>query len=284
MDDNEIEQIVKTSPYYKATSNDIDWVEKVNMQGEIQKWIDHSISVTVNLPNDTTKEMVDNVYRKGWEVGCKGLTVYRDGSRSGVLISTKEKEKEQNPDIFTENNAPRRPKRVECDIIRFMNKGEKWIGFLGLIENKPYEIFTGLEDAISIPKYVENGEIVKVRNAEKDGHSRYDFHYIDKDGYSQEFKGLSRAFNRDYWNTGKAISAVLRHGMPLPNVMTFIDSLQFVEEESISSWKNGVKRIIKKYIKDGTKIGGKKCPECGGEVIFKEGCESCASCSYSKCG
>ena len=284
MTDNEMTELVKKSPYHEATSNDVDWVEKVNMQGRIQKWVDHSISVTVNLPNDTTEEIVDKVYRAGWKSGCKGLTIYRDGSRSGVLVSTKDKDKEKNPDIFTENNAVRRPKKVQCDVVRFQNKGEKWIGFLGLIDNRPYEIFTGLEDAISIPKWVESGEIVKQKGAEKDGHSRYDFHYIDKDGYKQEFKGLSRAFNREFWNMGKAISAVLRHGMPLPNVMSFIDSLEFVDGEHISSWKNGIKRIIKKYIKDGTKIGGKSCPECSGEIIYKEGCESCASCSYSKCG
>lgn len=285
LNETDLQEVIKKSPYFEATSNDVDWVEKVEMQGRIQKWIDHSISVTVNLPKNVSKELVNDVYKKGWESGCKGITIYRDGSRSGVLVGNDSDSKKDNkPDIFTENHAPRRPKRVKCDVVRFMNKGEKWIGFLGIIENRPYEIFTGLEDAISIPKYIESGEIIKEKGAEKDGHSRYDFYYIDNDGYKQNFKGLSRAFNKVYWNTGKAISAVLRHGMPLPNVMSFVDGLDFGDDNAITSWKAGVKRIIKKYIKDGTKIEGKKCPECGSEIVFKEGCESCIVCSYSKCG
>ncbi len=280
MKQSELEKIVVISPYYKATSADVDWVNKVKMQGEIQKWVDHSISCTVNLPNEATEELVSKVYQMGWESGCKGITVYRDGSRTGVLVSKKDKK----ADVFTENNAPKRPKVLTCDVIRFTNKGEKWIGFLGLLDNRPYEIFTGLQEAVSIPNYVTTAEIIKERNAETDGQSRYDVRWIDKDGYTQEFRGLSRAFNREYWNIGRMVSAILRHGMPLPNVMTLLDKLDFGESEYISSWKNGVKRMIKKYIKDGTAIKGQECPNCHSHnLIYKEGCMSCADCGSSKC-
>ncbi len=280
MKDVDLEKIVKLSPYYKATSNDVDWVAKVKMQGEIQKWVDHSISVTVNLPKDVTEDTVSKVYEMGWKSGCKGITVYRDGSRSGVLISKKDKK----TDIFTENNAPRRPKNLPCDIIRFTNKGEKWIGFLGLLENRPYEIFTGLQESVNIPLYVTTAEIVREKGVETDGHSRYDVKYIDKDGYPQEFRGLSRAFNREYWNIGKLVSGLMRHGMPLPNLMTLIDTLDIGENESISSWKSGVKRMIKKYIKDGTVVKGKECDECGStNLVYREGCVTCLDCSHSKC-
>lgn len=280
MKEADLEKIVKLSPYYKATSNDVDWVAKVKMQGEIQKWVDHSISVTVNLPKDVTEDTVGKVYEMGWKSGCKGITVYRDGSRSGVLISKKDKK----TDIFTENNAPRRPKNLPCDIIRFTNKGEKWIGFLGLLENRPYEIFTGLQESVNIPLYVTTAEIVREKGVETDGHSRYDVKYIDKDGYPQEFRGLSRAFNREYWNIGKLVSGLMRHGMPLPNLMTLIDTLDIGENESISSWKSGVKRMIKKYIKDGTVVKGKECDECGStNLVYREGCVTCLDCSHSKC-
>ena len=280
MKHDEVEKVVKLSPYYKATSNDVDWVAKVKMQGEIQKWVDHSISVTVNLPNNATEDIVSKVYQMGWESGCKGITVYRDGSRSGVLVAKKEKK----ADIFTENNAPKRPKSLPCDIIRFTNKGEKWIGFLGLMDNRPYEVFTGLQEAVNIPTYVTMAEIIKERGAEKDGHSRYDIKYVDKDGYSQEFRGLSRAFNREFWNIGRLVSGLLRHGMPLPNVLTLLDKLDMGESESISSWKNGVKRMIKKYIKDGTIVKGIECPTChSSNLVYKEGCVTCLDCSYSKC-
>ena len=280
MKHSELEKIIKLSPYYKAASNDVNWVDKVKMQGEIQKWVDHSISVTVNLPADATEDIVSKVYEMGWKSGCKGITVYRDGSRSGVLISKKEKK----TNIFTENDAPKRPKNLACDIIRFTNKGEKWIGFLGLLENRPYEIFTGLQEAVNIPNYVTVAEIVREKGVETDGHSRYDVKYIDKDGYPQEFRGLSRAFNREYWNIGKLVSGLMRHGMPLPNLMTLIDTLDMGENESIASWKMGVKRMIKKYIKDGTVVKGQECPTCHStNLVYKEGCVTCLDCDWSKC-
>ena len=279
MKDSELEELVKKSPYYEATSNDVDWVSKVKMQGEIQKWIDHSISVTVNLPEIATEDIVASVYQMGWEAGCKGITVYREGSRSGVLISKKEK----SSNIFVENDAPKRSKSLPCEVMRFTNKGEKWIGFLGLYENKPYEVFTGLQEAVNIPSNVTTAEIVKVKGVEKDGHSRYDLRWVDKDGYTQEFRGLSRAFNREYWNIGRMTSGLLRHGMPLLNIITLIDKLEMGDGDIISSWKNGVKRMIKKYIKDGTSISGETCPDCHSPMIFKEGCKSCSVCSYSKC-
>jgi len=280
MKNSELEPIIEKSPYFGATSNDVDWLEKVKMQGRIQQWIDHSISVTVNLPKDVTEELVGEVYEAGWKSGCKGITVYRDGSRSGVLISKTEKK----PNVFQENNAPRRPKVLPCDVIRFTNKGEKWIGFLGLMDNRPYEIFTGVQEAVNIPTYIEHGELVKVRNAESDGHSRYDLRYIDKDGYPQEFRGLSRAFNREFWNTGRLVSGILRHGMPLPNLMVLLDKLDFGDSDMIASWRNGVKRMIKKYIKDGTKLVGEECPECHSHnIVYIEGCKTCLDCNWSKC-
>ncbi|MDY0268786.1 MAG: HNH endonuclease [Trichloromonas sp.] len=281
MKQSELDDIIKKSPYFKATSNDVNWVEKVRMQGKIQKWVDHSISVTINLPSDVTEELVSQVYQTGWESGCKGITVYRDGSRSGVLI-TKTDNKKAN--IFQENNAPKRPESLQCDVYRFQNKGDKWIGFMGLLDNKPYEIFTGLQESVNIPNNITKGEIKKVKSAESDGHSRYDFIYIDKDGYKQEFRGLSRAFNREFWNTGRLISAVLRHGMPLPNVLQIMDKLIFDSDDVITSWKQGIKRIIKKYIKEGTLVKGQTCDVCGSSnIVFKEGCMTCMDCGTSKC-
>jgi len=280
MKPSDLQPIIEASPYFGATSNDVDWLEKVEMQGKIQKWVDHSISVTVNLPKEVDEELVGKVYEAGWKSGCKGITVYRDGSRSGVLISKVEKK----PNVFQENDAPRRPKVLQCDVIRFTNKGEKWIGFLGLMDNRPYECFTGLQESVNIPTYIEVGEIIKRRNAEEDGHSRYDLKYIDKDGYVQEFRGLSRAFNREFWNTGRLVSGILRHGMPLPNVLSLLDKLDFGDSEIISSWRNGVKRMIKRYIKDGTKILGDECPTCHSHnIVFKEGCKTCLDCNWSKC-
>ncbi|MFW6225441.1 MAG: adenosylcobalamin-dependent ribonucleoside-diphosphate reductase [bacterium] len=278
---SEIEKIVKLSPYYKSTSNDVDWVSKVKLQGSVQKWVDHSISVTVNLPNEVSEEIVGKVYKTGWEVGCKGITVYRDGSRSGVLISSS---KDKKTNVFNENHAPKRPDLLPCDVYRFQNKGEKWIGFMGLLDNRPYEIFTGLQESVNIPNNIITGHILKVKNAETDGKSRYDFVYIDKDGYKQEFRGLSRAFNREYWNTGRLISGILRHGMPIPNVLQLIDKLNFDNEDSISSWKSGVKRTLKKYIKEGTLVKGETCDNCGStNIIYKEGCMTCMDCQTSKC-
>lgn len=274
----ELNKLVKLSPYFGATSNDVDWVQKVNMQGKIQKWIDHSISVTVNLPSDATEELVGKVYKAGWETGCKGITVYRDGSRSGVLVSKSETKK---TDTFGENNSPKRPEFLQADVMRFTIKGEKWIGFLGLYDNRPYEIYTGLQEKVNIPNYIESGFIKKVKI--KGEESRYDFIFVDKDGYNQEFRGLNRAFNREYWNVARMLSAILRHGMPLPHVTGLVDKLDFGESD-ITSWKNGIKRMIKKYIKDGTKIKGEECPECGSHhIIYKEGCKTCLDCNWSKC-
>jgi len=281
---SDLEKLVKISPYYNATSNDVNWVEKVRMQGKIQKYVDHSISVTVNLPKNATEEIVGDVYKTAWETGCKGITVYRDGSRAGVLVSNNETNVN---DIIKKNNAPKRPKRMKCEILRFQNNKEKWIGFTGLLENEPYEVFTGLIDAISVPNYINDGFIVK--NKDKKGNSRYDFEYIDKDGYEQVYKGLSRAFNKEYWNYGKLISGVIRHGMPLPNIINLIDSLDM--PDTIVSWKSGIKRMLKKHIKNDTEnTDDQKCPMCGNKLTFTDGCLSCTDtkekegCGWSKCG
>jgi len=283
---NELEKMINSSPYHKATSNDVDWVEKVRMQGNIQQWVDHSISVTVNLPKDVSEEVVGDVYITAWQAGCKGVTVYRDGSRDGVLIS-ETPEKTVN-EIIKQNDAVKRPKRIECEILRFQNNKEKWIGFTGVIEeNHPYEVFTGLLESISIPNYIEKGHIVK--NRDKNSKSRYDFEYIDRDGYVQTFAGLSRAFNKEYWNYGKLISGVIRHGMPIPNVINLIDSLDM--PDTIVSWKSGIKRMLKKFItKDSEPVKGEKCPQCGNKLTFTDGCLTCINteeqdgCGYSKCG
>ena len=283
----ELAELVKKSPYHKATSNDVDWVEKVRMQGQIQKWVDHSISVTVNLPENATEETVGSVYMAAWESGCKGVTVYRDGCRSGVLIAADTKKTETNVnEIIKQNDAPKRPKKVKCEILRFQNNKEKWIGFTGLLEDEPYEVFTGLLESISIPNYIENGWIVK--NRDKNTKSRYDFVYIDRDGYEQTYNGLSRAFNKEYWNYGKLISGVIRHGMPIPNIINLIDSLDM--PDTIVSWKSGIKRMLKKYIKNDTDTNDQKCPICGNSLTFTDGCLSCVDtkekdgCGWSKCG
>lgn len=286
----ELDKIVEKSPYYKATSNDVDWVEKVRMQGEIQKWVDHSISVTVNLPSDTTEEIVNKVYLTAWQSGCKGVTVYRDGSRGGVLVNDKKENKNSFEDLIMESHAPKRPKMLKCDILRFQNNKEKWIGFVGLMNDRPYEIFTGLLDSFQVPTFVENGWIKKVKEIKKDDEgkdvkvSRYDLVYTDKDGYEQEMRGLSRAFDREYWNYGKLMSGILRHGMPLPNVLSLIDSLN-LKGDSIVSWKVGVKRMLKRYLKDGEVVTGQTCPDCGrsDRLKFESGCVSC-ECGWSKCG
>jgi len=244
---------------------------------------------TTNLPADTTVDMVDQIYRKAWEVGCKGITIYRDGSRSGVLVSAdkkdeKKKEKEKENDIIKENNAPKRPKSLDCEVIRFMNKGEKWIGFVGLLDKMPYEIFTGLAESFIIPKYVENGKITKIKGGDKDGGNRYDFVYVDKDGYEMSIPALNRAFNPEYWNIAKMVSAVLRHGMPLPSAISLIDSLK-IDGDFIGTWKAGIKRMLKSYIKDGVELSKENlCPTCGSNsLIFQDGCVSCTSCGWSKC-
>ena len=285
--DVDLQEIIKKSPYYKATSNDIDWLEKVKMQGKVQKYVDHSISVTVNLPNDATEEMVSNVYETGWKSGCKGITVYRDGSRQGVILSHDEKTIEEQ---MKENNAPRRPKRLECDVIRFTNNKEKWLGILGIYDEEngekyPYELFTGLLESFQIPNYVEHG--VAIKNKEEDGHSRYDFEYSDKDGYIVTMQGLNRAFNREFWNYSKMLSAFLRHKLHLPSVLNIVDgmnmSINGEDELHFGTWKAGVKRILKKWIKDSVEINGEVCPDCGSDNLsYNSGCKTC-TCGWTAC-
>tara|TARA_R110002126_G_scaffold88759_5_gene212559 strand:+ start:3389 stop:5959 length:2571 start_codon:yes stop_codon:yes gene_type:complete len=282
MSADEITAIVEKSPYFGATSNDVDWVKKVEMQGLVQKHIDHSISVTVNLPNDVSEEIVSKVYETGWKSGCKGMTVYRDGSRSGVLVSATEKKEEQKEQLFADNNAPKRPKRLDAEIVRFQNNREKWIAVVGMIDDRPYELFTGqLEGLPPIPNSVEKGFIVKSKK--EDGNSRYDFQYEDKDGYKVTIEGLSRSFDKEYWNYAKMISGVLRHGMPLPYVVDLVSSLN-LEDDTLTTWKNGVTRVIKKFIPDGTKSDN-KCPNCEQDsLVFQEGCLTCSNCGHAKCG
>jgi len=278
----ELDMLVKQSPYHKATSNDIDWLSKVKMQGGVQKWVDHSISVTINLPNDATEELVGKLYLEAWEAGCKGVTVYRDGSRSGVLISNDET-KEENTSI---NIFPiKRPEILNTDVVRFQNNKEKWIAFIGLIDDKPYEIFTGLsddEDGILIPRWVNEGLIIK--NRDEDGSSRYDFQYKNARGYKTTIEGLSHKFNPEYWNYAKLISSTLRHGMPIEKAVDLINSLQ-LDNASINTWKNGVARALKRYVADGTHAKGQKCPNCSSiNLVYQEGCLTCTDCGSSKCG
>ena len=285
----EIDAIVQRSPYFKATANDVDWMEKVKMQGAIQKWVDHSISVTINLPNDVSEELVGQLYVEAWKCGCKGCTVYRDGSRSGVLISTKSESKKKTED--NECNCPPpvvtevRPKSLECDVMRFQNNKEKWVAFVGLLDGYPYEIFTGVlddEDGIALPKTVSKGHIIK--NFDENGNKRYDFQFENRRGYKTTIEGLSERFNKEYWNYAKLISGVLRYRMPLTNVIKLVSSLQ-LESESINTWKNGVERALKKYVQDGTKAAGQKCPNCGQEtLVYQEGCLICTNCGHSRCG
>jgi ribonucleoside-diphosphate reductase alpha chain len=280
----ELDKIIAKTPYYGATANDVNWVNKVKMQGAIQKWVDHSISVTVNIPEDTSEEMVSNIYRTGWESGCKGITVYRDGSRSGVLVSNDDKGKKEETVTFMETQAPVRPKSIEADIVKFNNNHEKWIAVVGTIDGRPYEIFTGrAEDSFSILGHVDKGWVI--RSKTEDGRARYDFQYEDRDGYKTTIEGLSRTFTQEYWNYAKLISGVLRHGMPINFVVDMVNNLH-LSDESLNTWKNGVQRALKKYIPDGTKINGETCPECSSEegLMFKEGCLACTDCGYSKCG
>ena len=279
--DAELEKLVAASPYHKATANDIDWVAKVKMQGAIQKWVDHSISVTVNLPNEVSEELVADVYRTAWECGCKGVTVYRDGCREGVLLDKKQKKK--GGDKGAADGSLKRPKSLPADIVRFKNGQEEWIAFVGLMDGRPYEIFTGKleEDALYIPRKITKGNIIKVREA--DGKKRYDFQYTDRYGYTNTVGGISRLFDEEFWNYAKLISGVLRHGMPIDNVVSLIESLH-LNSETINTWKNGVERALKQYIVDGTK-SKEKCPSCGQEtLVYQNGCLTCASCGYSKCG
>lgn len=279
MSDDEINKVIEKTPYYKATSTDVDWVSKVKMQGRIQKWVDHSISVTINLPENATEELVGQLYVTAWESGCKGVTVYREGSRSGVLIANK-KEDKNGTEI-----SHKRPRSLNAEIIRFNNDDEKWIAFVGIKDDRPYEIFTGIadEEIFPIPKSIKKGKIVKVKDRE--GKSRYDFQYIDKYGYENTLGGLSHMFEKEFWNYAKLISGVLRHGMPIPAVVQLVQSLR-LDSETINTWKNGVERALKRYIPDGTKPKtGTKCLECGSEsVVYQEGCLICQDCGHSKCG
>jgi len=285
----EVEKLIEESPYYKATANDVDWLKKVQMQGKIQKWVDHSISVTINLPNNVDEELVGKLYEEAWRVGCKGVTVYRDGSRSGVLIATTDK-KEEGKDGKTvcfpyDEEHFIRPKELDCDVVRFQNAKDKWIAFVGLKNGKPYEIFTGLaddEEGILLPKTVTEGKIIKT--TDENGQKRYDFQFQNKRGYKTTVEGLSHKFDKEYWNYAKLISGVLRYGMPIDQVIKIVSGLQ-LDSESINTWKVGVERALKKYIPDGTQIAGQECPNCGHKaLIYQEGCLTCKNCGYSKCG
>lgn len=281
----EIEQLVEKSPYYKATSNDVDWLEKVRMQGAVQKWVDHSISVTINLPNDVTEELVGNLYVEAWKAGCKGCTVYRDGSRSNVLESIKKEPKPKTELIHTPDHIAKRPIELEADVVRFQNNKEKWIAFVGLIDDRPYEIFTGLaddEDGIFCPKSVNRGKIIKA--VDENGKKRYDFQFINKRGYKTTIEGLSDKFDPEFWNYAKLISGVLRYGMPIDQVLKLVGSLE-LDSASINTWKNGVERALKKYMPNGAEASGQECPNCGSQsLIYQEGCLICKSCGTSKCG
>jgi ribonucleoside-diphosphate reductase alpha chain len=283
LQEEELKELVSKSPYFNATANDIDWVQKVKMQGAIQKWVDHSISVTVNIPKGTSVDMVGNIYQTAWESGCKGITVYREGSRSGVLISDSKKKQENKDASFTETHSPRRPKKLEAEVIRFQNDHEKWIAVVGLLEGKPYEVFTGkAEDTFVLPKSVSKGWVTKEKNG--GFKNRYDFQYLDKDGYNVKYEGLSRSFDKEYWNYAKLISGVLRHGMPLPYVVDLVSGLD-LGSKHINTWKNGVVRALKQFIPDGTNATIKSCNNCGDPegLVYKEGCLICKSCGYSKC-
>ena len=291
MTQEELDALVASSPYAGATSNDVDWMEKVRMQGRIQKWVDHSISVTINLPSDVSEEMVNNLYVEAWKSGCKGCTVYRDGSRSGVLVAlenkTKKKDDAPKPsaDFELHPHVIKRPIELEADVVRFQNNKEKWIAFVGLRDGRPYEIFTGLaddEDGIFCPKSVNHGKIIKAVDAE--GNKRYDFQFVNKRGYKTTIEGLSDKFNPEYWNYAKLISGVLRYGMPIDQVLKLVSTLE-LDSQSINTWKMGVERALKKYLPNGTQANGQRCPNCGQEtLVYQEGCLICTSCGTSKCG
>ena len=281
----EVDDLVAKSPYYKATSNDVDWLMKVKMQGRIQKWVDHSISVTINLPNNVDEDLVNRLYVEAWRSGCKGCTVYRDGSRSGVLLSTKKDEKKGNCNCPPPEITEVRPKVLQADVVRFQNNKEKWVAFVGLLDGRPYEIFTGLQDdeeGIALPKSVNSGRIIK--NYDENGNKRYDFQFENKRGYKMTVEGLSERFNKEYWNYAKLISGVLRRRMPIEQVVKLVGSLE-LDSENINTWKNGVERALKKYVQDGTEAKGVKCPNCGHEtLVYQEGCLICKTCGSSRCG
>lgn len=288
---DQIDEIVAKSPYYKATSNDVDWINKVKMQGAVQKWVDHSISVTINLPNDVSEEMVNKLYVEAWKSGCKGCTVYRDGSRSGVLISLKSEKKKTTenaePNPADENGfvTHKRPIELDADVVRFQNNKEKWIAFIGLIDGKPYEIFTGIADddeGIFCPKSVSKGKIIKV--IDENGQKRYDFQFVNKRGFKTTIEGLSEKFNPEFWNYAKLISGVLRYRMPIAQVLKLVGSLE-LDNQSINTWKVGVERALKKYLPNGEKASGQTCPNCGQEsLVYQEGCLICTNCGTSRCG
>ncbi len=287
----EVDALVQKSPYFHATANDVDWLKKVQMQGAIQKWVDHSISVTINLPHDVSEELVGQLYEEAWRCGCKGCTVYRDGSRGNILESVNKKEEKKKEEkkedcncVCFENKVPERPVELECDVVRFQNNKDKWIAFVGIQNGRPYEIFTGLaddEEGLMIPKSVTKGKIIRV--TQEDGSHRYDFQFVNTRGFKTTMEGLSYKFDKEFWNYAKLISGVLRYGMPIDQVIKMISGLQ-MNTESINSWKVGVERALKKYIQDGTIVQGQVCPNCGQPLVFEEGCMHCRECGYSKCG
>ena len=282
MEGEELNKLIELSPYHRATANDVDWVQKVKMQGAIQKWVDHSISVTVNVPNDTSVDMVKKIYQTAWESGCKGCTIYRDGSRSGVLIS--DDQSKPTEAAFPETISPKRPERLEAKVVRFKNEDQDWIAVIGLYEGRPYEIFTGkAEDTFRLPDYVHSGWVIKAFEEGKT--NRYDFQFMDREGYRVTIEGLSRSFNQEFWNYAKLISGVLRHGMPIPLVVDLIEGLN-VEQDYINTWKNGVVRALKQFIPDGVKVKGKDCENCHSKegLVYKEGCLICMECGHSECG
>lgn len=281
----EIDELVAKSPYYKATSNDVDWLQKVRMQGRIQKWVDHSISVTINLPSTVSEELVNELYIEAWRCGCKGCTVYRDGSRSGVLIAADNKKKKKDDCMQPPVIVSTRPRELEADVVKFQNNKEKWIAFVGLLNGRPYEIFTGLADddeGIMLPKNVVKGSIIK--SYDEDGKKHYDFQFKNKRGYKMTIEGLDGKFNPEYWNYAKLISGVLRYGMPIDQVIKLVQGME-LNSESINTWKNGVERALKKYLPNGMAAKGQQCPNCGLEtLVYQEGCLICTNCGASRCG
>ena len=281
----EIDDMIAHSPYYKATSNDVDWVQKVKMQGRIQRWVDHSISVTINLPNDVSEDLVDQLYVEAWRSGCKGCTVYRDGSRAGVLISAEDKKKKEETKMAPPQIVSTRPAELDADVVKFQNNREKWIAFVGLLNGRPYEIFTGLADddeGIMLPKTVEKGTIIK--SYDSDGRKHYDFQFKNKRGFKMTLEGLDSKFEPEYWNYAKLISGVLRYGMPITQVIKLVQEME-LNNESINTWKNGVARALKKYLPNGTEVKGQQCPNCGSEtLVYQEGCLLCANCGATECG
>lgn len=278
MPEEELQAIIRQSPWYRASAEDVDWVSKVHLQGRVQKWVDHSISVTVNVPENASEELIEKIYLTGWEVGCKGMTVYREGSRSGVLVSDK---KEEKPNVFAETAAPKRPRELDAVVFSFMNNDERWVAVVGIFEGKPYEIFTGRAvDSFTVLTQVSAGKVLKIKDH---GKNRYDFQYTDKDGYKVTIEGLSRSFNKEYWNYARLISGVLRHGMPLPYVVDMVENLH-LESASLNNWKNGVVRSLRKFIPDGTTPSHNLCPECKTEgLVYQEGCLHCKNCGHSEC-